>query len=358
MTLEPLQRSDRTALIEHTIALWIKTKAETSDSSRTRESYERAILAFRGVALTAGIDLDGFPPGCPVQQRTGEDMEHALAALGLLAQAWASSAQREKQLQQGISATTYNNRLTIISSFYRFAKDRRLLRMDNPIEQIERRKIQDYVSARPLFRDQIAAALAKIDKKTLAGLRDYALILLLLGTGRRGSEVRFLKWKDLQFHDGGITIHFHCKGGKELYDTLEPRVVRALLSYLKAMFHYDPMEQRSTCRTVIDPEQPLWLSLSHKRYRQALSQRGLADIFERYFDTTRIHATRHTFALMMLKSGATILDIMHRLGHNNISTTSRYLSSLISSENTFASKLLDEMGIEDDDDSIHFANGI
>jgi hypothetical protein len=51
---------------------------------------------------------------------------------------------------------------------------------------------------------------------------------------------------------------------------------------------------------------------------------------------------------MMLKSGATILDIMHRLGHNNIATTSRYLNSLVSAENTFASKLLDEMGIEDD----------
>jgi site-specific recombinase XerD len=50
---------------------------------------------------------------------------------------------------------------------------------------------------------------------------------------------------------------------------------------------------------------------------------------------------------MMLKSGATITEIMHRLGHNNIATTSRYLHSLLSAENAFASKLLDEMGIAD-----------
>jgi len=37
---------------------------------------------------------------------------------------------------------------------------------------------------------------------------------------------------------------------------------------------------------------------------------------------------------------------MNRLGHNNIATTSRYLNSLVSAENTFASKLLDAMGIE------------
>jgi integrase len=341
-------QEDRTELINHVIQLWITTKTNTSDSMRTKEAYQQAIESFRSTTLAAGIDLDGFPATISTQRITIDDMDQSLAALGLVAQAWASSAQKEKQLQQGISATTYNNRLTIISSFYRFAKERRLLRMENPIEQIERRKVQDYVSARPLFKDQIAAALKKIDRKTLAGIRDYALILLLLGTGRRGSEVRLLKWKDVQFHDGEVTVHFHCKGNKELYDTLEPRVALAILAYLKAMFHYDPINPYSTSSIPIDPEQPLWLSLSHKRYRQPLSQRGLADIFERYFGTTKIHATRHTFALMMLKSGATILDIMHRLGHNNIATTSRYLNSLVSAENTFASKLLDEMGIEDD----------
>jgi site-specific recombinase XerD len=298
------------------------------------------------VSQVRGIDLDGFAPTISLQHITFDEKEHALAALGLLAQAWASSAHKEKQLQQGIRATTYNTRLTILSSFYRFAKERRLLRMENPIEQIERRKVQDYVSARPLFKDQIAAALAKIGKKTVAGIRDHALILLLLGTGRRGSEVRLLKWKDLQFHEDAITIHFHCKGGKELSDTLEPRVVRAIMLYLKAMFQYDPKGLDSSY--TMDPEQSLWLSLSHKRYRQPLSQRGLADIFERYFGMTTIHATRHTFALMMLKSGATILDIMHRLGHTNIATTSLYLKSLASAENAFASKVLNEMGIENE----------
>lgn len=340
---------DRTQLITHTIHLWIKTKTEVSESTRTQEMYEQAITAFRHMTLTAGIDLDGFSPHTSLQNMSLDDREHALAALGLLAQAWASSAQKKKQLQHGISATTYNNRLTIISSFYRFAKDRRLLRMENPIEQITRRRVQDYVSAQPLFKDQITAALAKIDKQTVAGRRDFALILLLLGTGRRGSEVRLLKWKDVHFHDGVITLHFHCKGGKELSDTLEPRVARAFLSYLKAMFHYDPKEQHSSRGVLLALEQPLWLSLSHKRYLQPLSQRGLADIFKRYFGITRVHATRHTFALMMLKSGATVVDIMHRLGHNNLATTSRYLHSLISAENTFASPLLDAMGIEDDE---------
>jgi site-specific recombinase XerD len=224
---------DRTELIHNTIQLWIKTKTQSSENRRTKEAYEQAITSFRVMTFAAGIDLGGFPPTMSLQHITVDEREHALAALGLLAQTWASSAHKERQLQQGIRATTYNNRLTILSSFYRFARERRLLRMENPIEQIERRKVQDYGSARPLFKDQIAAALAKIDRKTVAGIRDHALILLLLATGRRGSEVRLFKWKDLQFHEDVITIHFHCKGGKELCDTLEPRIVRAIVSYLK-----------------------------------------------------------------------------------------------------------------------------
>src|SRR5258708_23761303 len=131
--LAQLQGSDRTTLIEHTISLWITTKTDASDSTRHRDNYERAILSFRGMALIAGIDLDGFPPTDPVQPRTGEETEHALAALGLIAQAWASSASKEKQLIEGISANTYNNRLATISSFYRFAKERRFFHPDNTL---------------------------------------------------------------------------------------------------------------------------------------------------------------------------------------------------------------------------------
>ena len=67
---------------------------------------------------------------------------------------------------------------------------------------------------------------------------------------------------------------------------------------------------------------------------------------------TKIHATRHTFALNMLKAGATILEIMQRLGHANIATTSRYLNSLASAENRLVSSVLDAMGIAKEQDPI------
>lgn len=80
--LAQIQRSDRTTLIEHTIALWITTKTDSSESTRTRDTYARAIRGFRAMALSAGLDLDGFPPTDPVQTHSFEETEHALAALG------------------------------------------------------------------------------------------------------------------------------------------------------------------------------------------------------------------------------------------------------------------------------------
>jgi hypothetical protein len=61
---------------------------------RTKEAYQQAIESFRSTTLAAGIDLDGFPATISTQRITIDDMDQSLAALGLVAQAWASSAQK------------------------------------------------------------------------------------------------------------------------------------------------------------------------------------------------------------------------------------------------------------------------
>mgnify|MGYP003623014956 CR=1 FL=1 len=122
-------------------------------------------------------------------------------------------------------------------------------------------------------------------------------------------------------------------------DALEPRVHQALLDYLQAAFECKPEQ--------IDSEQFVWLSLSRQSYKKPLSQRGLTDIFRRRFGTTHVHATRHTFALGMSDAKAPITDIQNRLGHSNAATTGRYLQTLRSAENVYASTLLDNMGIEE-----------
>lgn len=331
--------SQKVSNINAIIEIWLKSKFDESKSERTLEIYRHYITLFRIRLRLQGMDLDGLPFSC--QEPTEEERKQALRALSIAAQGWASNSIASEN-SRDISASTYNQRLAILSSFYLFARKRQLLIMDNPIDLLDRRDIQEYNSAQPFPRERVEQVLRAIDRSVFAGKRDYALLLVFFSTGRRASEVLALQWKHVQEikEEGTAIIHFErCKGNKGMYDTLEPRVWKALREYLQVVI----------CRelSLIDKEQYLWLSFSFKNFKQPLTQRGLADVFMKHFGTMKIHTTRHTFAHQMEKTGASMTDIQGRLGHSNVATTGRYLQRLRSSVNEHASALLDSLGIEE-----------
>lgn len=64
----------------------------------------------------------------------------------------------------------------------------------NPITTIDRRPVEDYASAVSLDQHEVRAQLDWIDRSTLGGKRDYALIGVLLSTSRRRAEVNGMRW--------------------------------------------------------------------------------------------------------------------------------------------------------------------
>lgn len=334
--LVPFSRRPREETINTAIQVWLKSEMDHSQSIRTHDTYLHYITSFRAKLKSAGYDLDGLPV---LRVATKEDKAQTLAILSLAAQGWASTSLRKAT----ISAATYNQRLSVLSSFYAFARKRQLLIMDNPIDMLDRRDIQEYASAQPLSREKVEQTLRSIDRTVWAGRRDYALLLVFFSTGRRASEVLSLQWKHVEMlpEEGTAILHFeHCKGGKGMYDKLDPRVWRALRDYLQSVVARDLSN--------IPGEQYLWLSFSMKNFKQPLTQRGLADIFKVHFKTMKVHSTRHTFAHQMQETGASVTDIQHRLGHSNVATTGRYLQQLKSAVNIHVSALLDSLGIDDE----------
>lgn len=59
----------------------------------------------------------------------------------------------------------------------------------NPIARVDRRPVQGYAGATPLPYLEVKARLATIDRATLVGTRDYALLVVGLQTGRRLSKL-------------------------------------------------------------------------------------------------------------------------------------------------------------------------
>lgn len=320
-TLSTIVTSTKADLL---VMAWLHAKFRISGSERTREIYEETMYQFRALLSTKYLDLYDNP-----------------GHIALIAQAFASqSAKAGKH----VKPATNNQRLSIISSCYRYAKKQppdSELRIDyNPIESLDRAKIQAYGSAQPLAGDVVAEALAKIDQKTAAGKRDYALLCILLQTGRRAQEVADLHWGDIQIHKGRATLTFeHAKGNEVMIDELPANVTDAMLRWLH--------EYHGTDLSTFLNTNPLWVSLARdESHGKKLGYLSINAICKKHLGTSKVHATRHTFAHSMEAIGAPVSEIQARLGHKSLATTGRYLASLKRAENRHGEQLAALYGIE------------
>jgi integrase len=302
---------------------WLDAKFHLSTSEKTRHAYTETIQQFRALLRTQGLDL-----------------ESDASLVSVVAQAYAGQSRRGKQ----IAPATYNQRLAVLSSFYAYAHKQGasspLYLEHNPIERLDRAKVQAYAGAQPLAGDIVADALAAIDQAEQAGKRDYALLSLLLQTGRRAQEVADLRWANVHIHKGRATLTFtHAKGGDTMIDELPAGVTDALLRWLHSYYG------RSLGK--LAPESPLWVSLARdSSHGQALGYVSINAICKKHLGTSKVHATRHTFAHTMEQIGAPVSEIQARLGHKSLATTGRYLASLKRAENRHGEQLAALYGIE------------
>ena len=300
------------------IAAWLDAKHGRSGSAKTLKAYADTLNDFRAVLRGAGLDLDA--PAAPV---------------ALIAQAWGGA---RKGRGGAVTATTFNQRLAIVSSFYAYAR-RAGLSIDNPIDRVERRRVQDYAGAAGLDVPTLKRALKAIDRSTAAGARDYALITLALNTGRRAAEIVGLQLRDLLHQGGDILVTFrHCKGGKVMHDRLSGPVAAALTDYL--------LKLHGGKLTTLAPETPVFPALSRARRgagNQAMTTQAFADVCQKRVGTGKVHALRHTFARLMEDKGAKVSEIQAKLGHDNLNTTGRYLAALKRSDNPYAELLAAEL---------------
>lgn len=296
--------------VDFAVGAWLHEKFNRTGSEKTKRAYERNIRQFRAALLGTGLDLDG---------------EGKMVALVL--QAWAGG-----KAGSAPSAATVNQRIAIVSSFYRYAQRHDLLGVgSNPCERVERRPEQPYRNVKSLDIQIVRQRLLGIPRDSLAGKRDVSILLLALTTGRRVSEISGVTLSDIEASGSGVTLTFRAKGGKVMRDKLHPTVARALQDYLLGL---------STAGMPLMANEPIWLSFSrNSSYGSRLSNYSVAAVCERWLGTSKFHSLRHTFAHAMEDAGAKVSDIQARLGHSNIATTGKYLTALRSDENKFSDAL-------------------
>lgn len=320
---------DRLALI---IAGWLD---EHKASVRTKKAYDDTLTDWREGLRAAGFDLDS-------QDNAADPDDQTIATIQLMAQAFASGSKRPGKV---VSAATKNQRLAILSSFYQYALGKKIIR-ENPIGQVKRAKVQAYASSRAIGHETTKSAFASIDRSTLRGKRDYALLAVALETGHRLQAIATLELQHLTIQGGKITVSFeHTKGDEKMRVTLARPVGNALLAWLLAYYG----ESLTLGRPGDD--RAVWLSLarggrSGKSYGLPLGIQGCADICQKYMHTSNFHRLRHEFAHTMEAAGASVSEIQAKLGHKSLATTGRYLAQLKQDENIYGDKIAALMGIE------------
>ena len=216
------------------------------------------------------------------------------------------------------SSTTVGARIACLSSLYRF-----LIRMglvvSNPCDAIERpRTIQSV--ARGYSADEVRRLLAVVPD-TVAGRRDRAILLTLILTGRRRTEVISLRAGDLSVEGETCFYAYRGKGGKRGRRELPRPAYDAILATLAdvgkelvTMARHESLWQAGA-----RPE-GVTSGTFYARFRRYLQAAGLAP--------TGVHVLRHTAAKLRRDAGESIEAVSQFLDHSSLAVTSVYLRRL------------------------------
>ena len=166
---------------------------------------------------------------------------------------------------------------------------------------------------RGLEPDEMARLLASCDRRTRAGRRDFAILLLLARLGLRAGEVARLTLDDVDWRAGEIVVH--GKGARRDRLPLPDDVGRAVVAYL----------QRGRPATVQGREVFVRLRAPHRRMtRSAVSHVVVAAGQRAGLGQISAHRLRHTAASQLLAAGAPLTEIGQVLRHRKAATTAIY----------------------------------
>jgi integrase/recombinase XerD len=168
---------------------------------------------------------------------------------------------------------------------------------------------------RAISSDQVRQVLSHIDRRTVVGRRDYAILLLLARLGLRAGEIVSLELEDIDWNASSLSVR--GKGGRCNQLPLPKDVGDAIVAYLQ---HGRP---RTPCRRVfLRATAPLRGFLGPSAVstvvRHALVRAGVQS------PTRGAHQFRHGLASEMLRHGASLAEIGELLGHRSPETTKIY----------------------------------
>lgn len=166
----------------------------------------------------------------------------------------------------------------------------------------------------PVPDDVVRKMLDSCDK-SLKGLRDKAILMVLTDTGVRAAELYHMLLSDVNFASRSIVVT-KGKGGKPRPVFFCRETKKVLVAYLRKREDRIPY---------------LFVTLSYRgRDAKELDYSALRDLIDAVskkagVETPTIHSFRRTFAITMLRNGTDIFTLQRLMGHADLQILRRYL---------------------------------
>lgn len=183
-----------------------------------------------------------------------------------------------------------------------------------PVNPLTMEEIEAILGACEKTERRVRNGSAYLSKRPTA-LRDKAIILTLLDTGTRVSELVGINIGDIEFEVGRILVS--GKGQKQRYIYLGKLCRQILWRYITARYP----------RTTPPPDEPLFL---HKDGIHRMTRQGILLLVRSLGEKASVqnvhpHRFRHTYAIQFLRNGGNIFELQHILGHEDLAMVRNYV---------------------------------
>lgn len=231
------------------------------------------------------------------------------------------------ELKKNHKPTTVQSYLEAVKLFFQWTEQERLY--PNIAAHIKGAKLDSEYKRDYLTTKQVSKLLDAIDTSTLKGLRDYAVLSLMVTTGLRTISIVRADIGDIRTAGDSVALYYQGKGHEEKADYVkiaEP-VEDAIRKYL-------------VLRGETDSSAPLFSSISNRNSGGRMTTRSISRVAKDHLieidlksDRLTAHSLRHTAATLNLLNGGTVEETKQLLGHANINTTLIYSHALERAKN-------------------------
>ena len=215
-------------------------------------------------------------------------------------------------------ATTVQLYIIAAKLFFKFLSQHNIY--PNITDNMKSAKVDHEHKKDALTINQCQALLQSIDISTSKGLRDRAIISLMMTAGLRTIEIVRADVGDLHSFADSVYLSIQGKGHDE--KSAKILVASQVYNFIQAYLQ---------TRKNLSNSEPLFTSTSRRNFNQRLDTQSISKLVKKKLREISIddsrhtaHSLRHTAATQALLNGVPLMQVQQVLRHSNINTTLIY----------------------------------